>query len=165
MKISIIAACDENNLIGVNGKLPFHLSDDLKRFKVFTEHNAVIMGRGTFDSIGRKPLPNRLNIVITGIKDFGRNRNGAIFVNSHEEALAICKMTAYKDVFIIGGESVFHEALTYADTIHLTRVHTYYYGGIDRRFFPNIDKEKWDLVEEDRQKTHSFLRYEKVVTV
>jgi dihydrofolate reductase len=140
MKITIIAACDNNNLIGINGQIPWHLPKDLRRFKDLTMGHAVIMGRGTYESLDRKPLPSRYNIVLTSNPDYDRNRSGVVFVNSHNEALKACTMAGHDEVFIIGGEDVYATALQYADRILLTRIDEEY-GALNsegRRYFPTI---------------------------
>jgi len=127
----------------MDGKIPWHIPEDLKRFKEITDGHAVIMGRGTFDSLGRKPLPNRLNVVIASNERFGRNRDGVLFVNSHEEALMVCAKSFYRDVYIVGGESIYREAMYYADMILLTRIDNEYCPGLSTvvRFFPIISND------------------------
>jgi dihydrofolate reductase len=114
--ISIIAALDEKNGIGLKGKLPWHISKDLKRFKSLTLGHCVIMGRKTFESIG-KALPNRKNIVIT--KQSGISAKNVSIVNSLEEAL---EKAGKGEVFIIGGGEVFKQAIGKADKLYLTKV-------------------------------------------
>lgn len=117
--ISIIAAMDEKRGIGKAGQLPWHISEDFKRFKEITSGHTVIMGRKTYESIG-KPLPNRKNIVISGQL---QNLDGAIkdliFVSSLDDAL---RQTQGKDVFIIGGGQVYTQAIEKADKLYLTLV-------------------------------------------
>lgn len=160
MRISIIAACDKNNLIGTGGKIPWHIPEDLKRFKEITDGHAVIMGRGTFDSLDRKPLPNRFNVVITSNEGFGRNRDGALFVNSHEDALKACAMSFYYEVYVIGGESVYRDAMDYADRILLTRVDNEYCPGFanDVRHFPAIGDDF--KLESTEQCNNDKIRFE-----
>ena len=166
MKISIIAACDQDRLIGVDGKLPWHIPADLQRFQRLTTGHAVIMGRGTFDSLGRKTLPNRLNVVITRNPDFGRNREGAIFVNGHAEALKACFHSGHEEVFIIGGESIYQEALTYADRIYLTQIFQTVKGGGNRRYFPSIPRTSvergYRLSKTETYATHAFMDYKRL---
>lgn len=116
--ISIIAAMDEKRGIGKNNQLPWHLREDLKRFKEITSGHTIIMGRKTFESIG-KPLPNRVNIVITSqLQNLDGEIKDLIFVSSLGEALEKTK----GDVFIIGGGQVFAEAIAKADKLYLTLV-------------------------------------------
>lgn len=163
MRISIIAACDKNNLIGLDGGIPWHIPDDLKRFKELTDGHAVVMGRGTFDSIGRNPLPNRFNVVITSNEQFGRNRDGVLFANNHEEALKACAMSFYYDVYIIGGESIYREAMGYADRILLTRIDNEYCPGLAKvaRYFPVIG-EGFGLEKTEQMDGFKYETYKKV---
>lgn len=116
--ISIIAAIDEKRGIGKNNQLPWHIPEDLKRFKEITSGHTIIMGRKTFESIG-KPLPNRKNIVITSqLQNLDGAINDLIFVSSLEQALEIAK----GDVFIIGGGQVYGQAIEKADKLYLTLV-------------------------------------------
>jgi dihydrofolate reductase len=114
--ISIIAAIDEKRGLGKMGKLAWHISEDLKRFKEITLGHSVIMGRKTFESIG-KPLPNRKNIVITQDPQF--NKEGVIIVNSIEDAL---EEAGKGEVFVIGGAQIYNQAIEIADKLYLTLV-------------------------------------------
>jgi dihydrofolate reductase len=140
MNITIIACCDKNGLIGMDGKMPWYIPEELRRFKTLTFGHAVIMGRGTYESMGKKPLPGRYNLVITKKRDYARNREGAIFINSPAEALQACAHSGHEEVFIIGGEKVYKEAFDYADRILLTRLDAEYCPGLAKeiRYFPEI---------------------------
>ncbi|OGP09580.1 MAG: hypothetical protein A2048_00115 [Deltaproteobacteria bacterium GWA2_45_12] len=115
--LSIIVAMSQNGVIGKNNQLPWHLSEDLKRFKTLTMGQAIIMGRKTFESIG-KPLPGRTNIVITRNKKY--TAQGVILVSSLKEALE--KVPTNTEAFVIGGAEIYKEALPHAQTIYLTRI-------------------------------------------
>jgi dihydrofolate reductase len=142
--ITIIAAADENNVIGNDNKLIWHLSDDLKHFKNLTKDHHVIMGRKTFESMP-KALPNRTNIVITRNRDYvGEN---IIVVSSLNEALEISKDDSQP--FIIGGGEIYNLGIQVADRIELTRVHSTFEGDT---FFPEIDLNKWDEIKRDKRK-------------
>ncbi|SFG75156.1 dihydrofolate reductase [Pedobacter insulae] len=134
-KLSIIVAVSENNAIGKDNQLLWHLPADLKHFKEITSGNTIIMGRKTYDSIG-KPLPNRRNIVIT------RNANlvipGVEVATSLVNAIELCKHD--KEVFIIGGAEIYQQSLAHATHIYLTRVHRKYEADT---FFPAIDSTEW----------------------
>lgn len=134
--ITIVAAAAENNVIGKDNKLIWHLSDDLKRFKLLTNGHHIIMGRKTFESFP-KPLPNRTHIVITRQNNY-EVPDGVIVVNTLEDALNIVKDD--KQPFIIGGGEIYKQALSIADTIELTRVHKTFSGDT---FFPEIDTKIW----------------------
>lgn len=141
MKVTMIAAAAENNALGKNNELVWHLPDDFKRFKNITSQHHIIMGRKTFDSFP-KLLPNRKHIVITRQKDF--NKEGVRVVHSLEEALKIS--SNQDEVFIIGGGEIYKQALPYADKIELTRVH----GSFEAdAFFPEIDESKWKLIHSE----------------
>lgn len=142
MIVSIVVAIAEDNAIGKDNQLLWHLPADLKHFKDITSGHTIIMGRKTYDSIGRA-LPNRRNIVIT------RNREleipGTEITNSLEEALALCKDTA--EVFIIGGAELYNHALAVTNRIYLTRVHQIYEADT---FFPEINLEEWQEVSTEK---------------
>ncbi len=160
MKISLIVAMAENRVIGRGGDLPWHLSADLKRFKKLTLGHVVIMGRKTFESIGR-PLPRRRSLVLS--RDPACRLPGAEIAASLEQALALA--AGEDQVFVIGGAAVFAEALPLADRLYLTLVHAEVDGDV---FFPEVDLESWRLVSEQRHKADSkhaypfsFLTYER----
>ena len=135
MTKSIIVAVAENQAIGFDNHLLWHISEDLKRFKSLTLGHHIIMGRKTFLSIG-KPLPGRVNIIITRNENF--NIEGCITAKSLVEAFEIAKNDS--EAFIIGGGEIYKMALPIADKIYLTRVHASYPGDT---FFPEIDFTEW----------------------
>lgn len=136
--ITIIAAAAENNELGLNNQLVWHLPDDFARFKRLTTGHHIIMGRKTFESFP-KPLPNRTHVVITRNK--GYQADGIIVVNSLEEALEMAGGDAQP--FVIGGGEIYEQSMKYADRIELTRVH----GTFDAdTFFPDIPPSGWKLV-------------------
>lgn len=142
MIISLIAAMDENRGIGKNGAIPWRLSDDLKRFKALTMGRHLIMGRKTYQAIGR-PLPGRISIVITRSRSY--QAPGIQVVHSLGKALDFAKNAGESEVFIIGGGEIYAQALPLADRIYLTRVH----ARLDcDTFFPEIDPPKWQAIEE-----------------
>ena len=150
-KISIIVAMSKNRVIGVKNSLPWHISEDLKRFKRLTTGYPIIMGRKTFESIG-KPLPERRNIVIS------RNQNLKLqdveVVKSIEDALKIC--SSENLIYIIGGEQIYNLAMPYANNIHLTEVNKEVEGDA---FFPEIDTSKWILSHQEKQEATDGLPY------
>ncbi|MFN0291750.1 dihydrofolate reductase [Pedobacter helvus] len=135
---TIVVAISSNNAIGKDNQLLWHLPADLKHFKNITSGHTIIMGRKTYDSIG-KPLPNRRNIVIT--RQNGLQLTGVEVVNSLEDALSLCK--AEEQVFIIGGAEIYRQALPLAHKIELTRVHQEFDADA---FFPQLDNETWKEV-------------------
>ncbi len=160
MRISIIAAVSKNGVIGKNNSLPWKLPSDMKKFKELTIGKPVIMGRKTFESIG-KPLAGRINIILTRNSDF--NAEGVAIVNSPEEAL---QMVADQDeIMIIGGESVYGQFLPQASRIYLTRVDSDFDGD---SFFPPMDLNSWIEVsretrepDEKNAHRHTFFVYDK----
>ena len=139
-RLSLVVAMSENHVIGRDGRLPWRLPDDLKRFKELTTGHTIIMGRKTFDSIGR-PLPNRRNIVVT--RQEGWSSQGVEVAHSLDEALTAARSDG--EVFIIGGEQIYRAALPRADTIHLTRVHATVEGDAQ---FPPLEERCWECVEQ-----------------
>lgn len=119
VKISLIAAIAENNALGKDNKLIFRIYEDLKRFKVLTSGHAIIMGRKTFESIGR-PLPNRTNIIVT--RDKGFKADGGEVVHSVEEAVETAKKVEDNEIFIIGGGQIYKQSINFADKLYLTVV-------------------------------------------
>lgn len=141
MILSLIVAADEKNCIGGQNRLLWSLPDDMKRFRALTEKHAIIMGRKTFQSIGR-PLPKRRNIVITRSDDW--KAEGVEVVHSLDEALELC--SGEKEVFVIGGGEIYKAAMSKANRIYLTRVHGTFEGDV---FFPAIDLNQWKEVKKE----------------
>jgi dihydrofolate reductase len=139
--ITLIAAAAENNALGKNNDLIWHLPDDFKRFKAITSGHYIIMGRKTFESFP-KPLPNRTHVIITRQKNY--NPENCIVVNSLEKAVEICPKD--EDVFVIGGGEIYKQSIAIADKIELTRVYSSFEADT---FFPEIDNTIWELVSEE----------------
>ncbi|WP_336279534.1 dihydrofolate reductase [Bartonella sp. CB175] len=143
--VYLIAAVAKNGVIGREGAMPWHLSTDLKRFKSLTWGRPIIMGRKTFDSIGR-PLPERVNIVISRNRAFAAE--GVIIAHSLSQAYSIAKRVASQNgadaTFIIGGGEIFKQGLSIADKIFLTEVLDFIEGD---SFFPVFDKKKWAITQ------------------
>jgi dihydrofolate reductase len=159
--ISIIVAAGENGVIGKNNQLIWHLPEDLKRFKQLTMGHAMIMGRKTFESIG-KALPGRTTIIVTRQKDF--KKENCLIADSLEKAIALCRND--NEAFIIGGAQIFEKAIPLTDKIYLTRIHQSFEGDV---FFPELEKEKWKITFREDHKTdeknpydYSFINYEKI---
>ena len=153
MTISLIVAAAENNSIGKNNQLLWHLPNDLKFFKNTTWGMPVIMGRKTFEAVN-KPLPGRFNIVIT--RQSGWHTDGVIVAADLEDALQKAAETNCKEIFIIGGGEIYLQAFDKAQKIYLTRVHANIEGDT---FFPVIDESKWqqDSIQEfTADEKHAF---------
>jgi len=166
MKIVLIAAFAQNRVVGINNTLPWHLPEDLKYFKRTTSGKAIIMGRKTYDSIGR-PLPNRTNIVISRNSDF--QAEGVRVVASLEAAIELAKEVNFindvQEVMIIGGASIYEAALPIADRLYLTHVHAEIEGDA---YFPEVNFKQWvEVSREDYQASdknpydYSFVVYDK----
>lgn len=148
--IIVIAAAAENNALGKNNELVWHLPNDFKRFKSLTTGHHIIMGRKTFESFP-KPLPNRVHVVITRQENY--KPEGCIVVDSIEKAIAVCPEN--EDSYIIGGGEIYNLALPFTDIIELTKVHHTFEADT---FFPKINKNEWVLVEsEENQKDEKHL--------
>lgn len=151
--MNIIVAMSENNVIGLQGKMPWHLSEDLKHFKQITMGHTIVMGRKTYESIG-KPLPGRTNVVITRQKDF--KADGVTVVHDFKEILGagaghapenfgLTPSTLTNDVFIIGGAEIYNLALPHVDKIYITLIHKKIEGDT---FFPPINLDcDYKLIE------------------
>jgi dihydrofolate reductase len=137
MRVTLIVAMAENRVIGVAGGLPWRLSEDLKRFKRLTMGHPMVMGRKTWDSIGR-PLAGRESIVVTRQKGFAAQ--GATVVHSLDEALAHARARGAAEVFVIGGGELYRHALPLADRIELTEVRRSFEGDTT---FPDLDPRAW----------------------
>ena len=156
MEKIIIAALSNNTVIGNKGKIPWHISEDLKRFRRLTLGKLVIMGRKTYESIG-KPLDKRVNLVVTRNREF--SGKGIIICQSIEEALE--KSEKYgKKIYISGGEEIYKQTIDLADRLELTRVNREVEGD---SFFPQIDYNKWREIFRENHKDFSFVSYERIV--
>lgn len=140
MIVSAIVAVSTNNAIGKNNQLLWHLPADLKHFKQITTGHTVIMGRKTFDSVG-KPLPNRRNIIVTRQTI---QIEGCEIVSSVEAALALC--ADEEEVFIVGGAEIYRLAMPLTNRIYLTRVHKEFEADT---FFPEIDENDWKITSQE----------------
>lgn len=163
MTVSSIVAFSDNNVIGIDNELPWHLPNDLKFFKRTTSNHTIIMGRKTFESIGR-PLPNRENIVITRNPEF--KADGIRCFDSLLMAIEYCESKAKDEVFFIGGAQIYKECIPLTDKLYITRVHTKIENGT--AFFPELDWTKWTLLEKEPQEKdeknafdHTFEIYER----
>lgn len=162
MIISLIVAASENNAIGKNNQLLWHLPNDLKFFKNTTWGMPVIMGRKTFESVN-KPLPGRINIVITRQADW--EAAGVTVARDLQDALKKAAETNCKEVFVIGGGEIYKWALSITDIIYLTRVHAQIDGDT---FFPSINETDWELesnqdflADEKHAYAYSFQKWKK----
>lgn len=153
--VSLIVCHAEQNVIGFRNKMPWHLPNDLKHVKKLTQGNTIVMGRKTFDSLGR-PLPNRRNVVLTRNRDFDAEGIDVI----HEVA-DIKELEG--EVFIFGGSGVYDQTMDLVDEMHITRIHETFGGDT---FFPEYDESEWELVsseegiiDDKNRYPHEFLHF------
>lgn len=151
MIISIIVAVAENGAIGCHNKLLWHISEDLKRFKRLTTGNPIVMGRKTFESIGRA-LPNRQNVVISRNSDL--KIEGVDVVGSLEAAYDLLKDN--EDIFVIGGGEIYRQAMSTADKLYLTKV---YQSPEGDTFFPDLNHDEWKEVSKEECEGYDFIDY------
>jgi len=164
MQIRIVVAASENNVIGLHNKLPWRLPDDLRFFKKMTRGLPVVMGRKTWESLG-KPLPERLNIVLSS--SLSAVPEGVLLFSELEEALDYLRAQQHDEVAIIGGGQIYHAALPFTHTVYLTRVHTILEEGT--AVFPELPPEEWKLAWEERHEADdqhaypfTFQRWERI---
>lgn len=152
MTITLVLAAAENGVIGKDGAIPWRIADDMKRFKALTMGKTVVMGRKTWDSLPRKPLPGRDNVVVT--RDSAWRAEGARVVHDMADALA-------GDVMVIGGAEIYRAALSLADRIELTEVH----GDFDGDAVFTFDRTGWREIARQRHETPEGLAYSYVTLV
>lgn len=164
-RISMIVAAAANQAIGKDNQLLWHLPNDLRFFKKTTTGHPIIMGRKTYESVG-KPLPNRRNIVIS--RQAGYHADGVETVGSLDEAIALAGQQEPDEIFIVGGAAIYALALQRTDRIYLTRVHASFEADT---FFPEFDEATWELTEREDYPAddkhaypYSFLVYDRADT-
>jgi dihydrofolate reductase len=160
--ISIIVAVSKDLGIGKNNELLWHLPEDMKRFKKLTMGNTVIMGKRTWESLPKRPLPGRKNVVITDIPH--ERFDEAVTAYSMEDAVTKCKND--REVFIIGGGSIYRQFMAFADRLYITHVHKKTAADV---FFPKIDPKIWKVVEKEEFKPendgipYTYVIYERKI--
>ncbi|NVN94486.1 MAG: dihydrofolate reductase [Bacteroidetes bacterium] len=164
-QLSIIVAIADNNAIGKDNQLLWHLSEDLKRFKQLTTNHTIVMGKKTFDSLPIKPLPNRRSIVITD--DLNEKIEGCLMAYSIEDAVNKCDET--QENFIIGGGSIYKQFMPIANKLYLTKVHKDFDADT---FYTDIDYSKWEIIEkqenlydEKNKISYSYLIYKRILNL
>jgi dihydrofolate reductase len=143
MIISFLVAVDKNKLIGRAGKLPWHLPADLAYFKQVTMGHTIVMGRKTYESIGR-PLPGRVNVILTRDRSF--TADNCVILHSVEEVLEKYKDTM-QELFIIGGSEIFVQFFPFVDKLYITKLESEFEGDT---YFPDYDINKWKVVSEEK---------------
>jgi dihydrofolate reductase len=142
--ISLLVAMDKNRLIGKDNDLPWRLPADLAYFKKITMGHSIVMGRKTYESIGR-PLPGRENIIVSRNKDY--EAPGCKVINTTEEILQLEAEQEHKELFVIGGAEIFTEVLPFANKLYITMIDEIFDGDT---FFPEVGKEEWMLISEEQ---------------
>lgn len=156
--IAAIVAVDENWGIGYNGDLLAHIPEDLKYFKKLTTGNVVIMGRKTWDSLPKKPLLDRINVIITSQKKEIENDNLAFLPMDYVKSLIKDDNDILEDIFIIGGGTIYKELLPYCNKIYITKIQKQF-ENVDT-YFPNLEESKeWKLIDSSDTLTHEDLQY------
>lgn len=141
-RVSILVAYDQNRAIGFGNKLPWHLPADLKRFKALTMGHHIVMGRKTYESIG-KPLPGRMNVVVT--RELGYRAEGSIVVDTLERGLEVAQSDS--EIFIIGGAQIFVQMLPFCDRQYATEIHAAFEADT---YFPQSDAQAWRETSRER---------------
>ncbi|MES2579047.1 MAG: dihydrofolate reductase [Pseudomonadota bacterium] len=153
--LSIIVAVADHNVIGINNTLPWHLPEDLKRFRALTTGHHIVMGRKTYESLGRL-LPGRTTVIVTRNKNY--QVEGALIANSLESALALCEDD--NEPFLIGGAELYQAGITFANKLYLTKVNVSVDGDA---FFADINLNDWHLSEKKDHIAESGLEYSDLV--
>lgn len=141
MKRIIIAAVSKNNIIGKDGKIPWHSKEELRHFKKNTIGFPVIMGRKTWEALG-KPLEGRLNIVVTKNQDYAVPPRAVVLFYSLQQAIDFCKTSVYDKVFVIGGGEIFHQIINEVDEMIISQMNFVSEGDV---YFPEVDGTNWIL--------------------
>lgn len=160
MRINLITACNVDGVIGADGKLPWHIPEDLARFKRLTIGKPVIMGRKTFESLGCKPLKGRLNVVVSSTLTEGC----AAFVKDLRSALNLCERKDFLEVFIIGGQRLYEESFPIAEVAYVTRV-SFKVTGEDKAYFPyeKLLSGDWALTHDLESEEVSYQTWRRVL--
>ena len=153
-EIIIIAAIAQNGVIGYQGKIPWHYAEDFKHFKELTIGNTIIMGRNTWESLPKKPLPERENIIVTRNKNYVAT--GALIAGSLNEAIT---KSSKEKICLIGGNSIYQEGLTIAHTLELTKIRNAYKGDT---YFPEINNNVWKIIKEEKKEGFTFQTFNKI---
>ena len=156
--ISAIVAIDENNGIGFNGQLLEKIPEDLRRFKLLTQEKIVVMGRKTWDSLPKKPLPDRLNIIISNKIKIIDTLTISMSIEEIKSRLKRALKDQDEEWFIIGGGQIYNELFPFCDRIYITKIYKKY-ENVDT-YFPNIDEQKWNIVHQSEILTYNNLQYQ-----
>jgi dihydrofolate reductase len=155
MHVSIIVAVAENGVIGRDGELPWHLSEDLRRFKRLTMGHTMVMGRRTWESIGR-PLPGRRTIVVSRQPEYHVDADDVAVAGNFDATVKAAAAAGEDEVFVVGGAELYREALPRADRLYITRVLARVEGDT---YFPQFDKTQWQLISADHHTADNKNQY------
>jgi len=153
-RIALVVARAANGVIGDRGSVPWHIPEDMRRFKQLTIGKPCIMGRKTWDSLPKKPLPGRMNIVATRDRNF--ISDGAVVVHAFDEAIKRAESASPAEIAVIGGEAIYRAALSRAEVIYLTEVLAEFAGDAN---FPSIDAAEWHETTREDHVTGGGLKY------
>jgi dihydrofolate reductase len=153
-RLALVLAMADNGVIGARGAIPWRIADDMRRFKAITMGKPIVMGRKTWDSLPKKPLPGRTNIIIT--RDRAFRADGAAVVHSLDEAIARAQSEKPDEIMIVGGAEIYLAALPRANLIHLTQVHGDFEGDAH---LPPFDSKLWREAAREDRATSEGLRY------
>ena len=160
MELILIAALSQNHVIGKEGKIPWHYSEDLKRFKKLTLGHAVLMGRKTYESIiasKGSPLEGRINLVLSSNRNYKVPDNVGVIGNI-VDALVVCDEQKINKLYVIGGERVYKDTFSLADKLELTEIHKNFEGDA---FFPEYYRDEWREIQREDRTEYSFVTYER----
>ncbi len=159
MKISIIVAVAKNEVIGkVNGEMPWHIKEEFQHFKKTTFGHPVIMGRKTFETLG-KPLKGRQNIIVSRNVSFSVSFSDVLIFNSLDNAIEYCREKSEKQIFIIGGGEIYRQAISFADEMIISRMKFEAEGEVK---FPEFNKNIWKVVSTEDHEQFEVFRYERI---
>lgn len=158
MKKIIISAKSKNGVIGRQGELPWHSKDEFLHFKTTTFGSPIIMGRKTFQSLG-KPLKGRLHLVITRQKNFSLSFREVLILNDLETAFAYCEKNNFEKVYVIGGGEIYKQAINYADELIISIMNIEVEGDV---FFPAIDPSLWKEISREKRNEFDIVVYSKI---
>lgn len=156
--ISAIVAIDENNGIGFNGQLLEKIPEDLKRFKLLTTEKVIIMGRKTWESLPNKPLPNRLNLIVSNEYKIVDNLTISMGMDEIKARVKIASKDPEDEWFVIGGGQIYRELLPFCDRVYITKIYKTH-ENVDT-YFPKLDDLEWKIVHESKILTFNDLQYQ-----
>lgn len=159
MKISIIVAVAKNNVIGkASGEMPWHIKEEFQHFKKTTFGHTVIMGRKTFETLG-KPLKGRQNIIVSRNVSYSVSFSDVLIFNSLDNAIEYCREKSEKQIFIIGGGEIYRQAISFADEMIISRMKFEAEGEVK---FPEFNKNIWKVVSTEDHEQFEVFRYERI---